>query len=81
MLLRLNDLPAASATWTASSDSQAVFAPNGSSFLKMLPDNGTLFVRVTGYSNQSDATFKLGTVSAVRDQIVAACKGPAAKSK
>jgi hypothetical protein len=81
VLLRLNDLPAASATWTASSDSQAVFAPNGSSFLKMLPDNGTLFVRVTGYNNQSDATFKLGAVSAIRDQIVAACKGPSAKGK
>lgn len=75
VLLRLNDLPATTATWPASSDYKAVFAPNGVNFVKLLPDNGKLFVRVTGRSKQADdATFELGEIAAVRDRIAAACK-------
>jgi hypothetical protein len=74
VLVRLNDLPAASAVWPASTSHKALFAPNGLAFVKMLPDNGTLFVRATGQTASADATFKLGAVSAVRDRISAACR-------
>ncbi|MGJ5000538.1 type VI secretion system-associated protein TagO [Bradyrhizobium sp. HKCCYLRH2060] len=74
VLIRVNDLPAVSATWPASSDNKALFAPNGTSFIKMLPEDGTLFIRATGHSNRADdATFKLGQVSLVRDRLGAAC--------
>jgi len=75
VLMRLNDLPPATATWHASTDNTALFAPNGVAFVKMLPDDGTLFIRATGHSRSADdATFKLGQVGAVKDKIKAACK-------
>lgn len=76
VLIRLNDQPAASATWSASDHNKALFAPNGVAFIRMLPDNGDLFIRSTGHNGNraADAMFKLGAVSAVRDRISAACK-------
>lgn len=74
VLIRLNDLPAASASWSASTSHNALFAPNGVAFVKMLPDDGTMFIRATGRSDSADATFKLGAVSAVRDRISSACR-------
>jgi hypothetical protein len=75
VVIRLNDLPATSATWSASNNNKALFAPNGVAFVKMLPNNGELFIRSTGHSSRAaDAKFKLGAVSAVRDRISAACK-------
>lgn len=74
VLLRLNDLPAASGIWSGADNNKAVFAPNGVAFTKMLPNDGTLFIRATGHSRQADATFRLGDVAAVRDRISEACK-------
>ncbi|GLR92840.1 hypothetical protein GCM10007858_04620 [Bradyrhizobium liaoningense] len=76
VLMRLNDLPPVTAQWTASTTNKALFAPSGINFVKMLPDDGTLFVRATGWRGQraADATFRLGAVSAVREKISVACK-------
>ncbi len=76
ILLRLNDQEAVTATWTASDNNQALFAPNGRAFVTMLPDGGTLFARATGWRGQRalDATFSLGTVSVAREKIKEACK-------
>jgi hypothetical protein len=74
VLLRVNDLPAATGTWTGADNNKAVFAPNGVTFVRMLPDNGTLFIRATGHSKSVDGSFQLGDVSAVRDRIATACK-------
>jgi hypothetical protein len=81
VLIRVNDLPPVSATWLASSDNHALFAPNGISFVKMLPNEGTLFIRANGHSKRADdATFKLGQVSSVRDRISSTCNWPDASS-
>lgn len=81
VLIRLNDLPATNANWSASSNNRALFAPNGVAFVKMLPDNGNLFIRASGHNSQADAKFKLGAVSAVRDRISTACKWQETASK
>ena len=94
VLLQINDGPAVTASWRASSNSKGLFAPNATALIKTLPDGGKLFVRATGYGRQADdATFQLGAVTAVKDRISAACKwlpegassppktGPAPKKK
>ncbi|NUU40364.1 type VI secretion system-associated protein TagO [Tardiphaga robiniae] len=81
VLIRINDLPPSTSTWSVSSNNKAVFAPSAEDFIKLLPDDGKLFVRVTGFQGkQTDATFNLVKVSAARDRIVAACSPSAAKS-
>lgn len=74
VIQRINDAPAVKAIWTASSNNEALFAPNGIGFIKALPDDGTLFIRATGHSRKADdATFKLGQVSEIRNRISSIC--------
>jgi len=77
VLLQINDGPAVTASWSASSNSKGLFASNAIALIKRLPDGGKLFVRATGYSRQADdATFQLGAVTVVKNRISAACKSP-----
>jgi hypothetical protein len=77
VLLQINDGPAVTASWRASSNSKGLFAPNATALIKTLPDGGKLFVRATGYGRQADdATFQLGAVTVVKDRVSAACKWP-----
>lgn len=81
VLLRINDLPPATTTWSVSNNNKAVFAPAGGDFIRLLPDNAKLFVRVTGFQGkQADATFNLADVSAARDRIANACNWTTPKS-
>jgi hypothetical protein len=76
-LFRINDAPAIIEQWRGSTDGKAAYSPNAVSRIKSLPENGTLFVRLTAYNgHQHDATFSLGNVSEVRDRVSAACKWP-----
>lgn len=77
VLFQINDGPAVTAAWRASSNSKGLFASNAVALIKTLPDGGKLFVRATGYSRQADdATFQLGAVSVVKNRVSAACKWP-----
>jgi hypothetical protein len=77
VLLQINDGPAVTASWSASSNSKGLFASNAIALIKRLPDGGKLFVRATGYSRQADdATFQLGAVTVVKNRVSAACKSP-----
>jgi hypothetical protein len=77
VLLQINDGPAVTASWSASSNSKGLFAPNAVALIKSLPDGGKIFVRATGLSRQADdATFQLGAVTAVKNRVFAACKWP-----
>jgi type VI secretion system VasI family protein len=77
VLLQINDGPAVTATWSASSNSKGLFASNAVALIKTLPDGGKLFVRATGYNRQADdATFQLGAMTVVKNRVSAACKWP-----
>lgn len=75
VLVRINDEKATTTTWFPSTDGQAAFAPAAVQFIRALPDHSKLFIR--GFGSQGsrvDGTFELGSVSAIRDKIAAACK-------
>jgi hypothetical protein len=77
VMLQINDGPAVTGAWRASSNGKGLFASNAVALIGTLPDGGKLFVRATGFSRQADdATFQLGAVTAVKDRISAACKRP-----
>ena len=74
-LLRVNDAPAVTESWTSSSNGQGAFSRNAVATLKALPDNATLFVRLTGHGGKEyDAKFELGAVSEIREKVREACK-------
>jgi hypothetical protein len=75
VIARINDQKAIETNWPTATNGQEVFAPSAVQLIQALPDNGTLFLRATGPNNETiEGTFALGTVSAVREKIAAACK-------
>ena len=77
VLSQINDGPAVTASWSASSNGKGLFASNAVALIRSLPDSGKLFVRATGHnSRQADATFQLGAVTIVKDRVLAACNSP-----
>jgi hypothetical protein len=77
VLLRVNDTPAVNESWLPSSSGRGAFAPNPVATLQALPDNATLFVRLTDYSGSlHDAKFNVGPISEVREKVRHACKSP-----
>jgi hypothetical protein len=74
-LLRVNDTPAIKESWAPSSNGRGAFSRNAIATLKALPDNATLFVRLTGHGGTGyDAKFELGAVSEIREKVGHACK-------
>jgi type VI secretion system protein VasI len=74
VLARLNEEKPINASWLKSSNGQATFAPNAIEFIKLLPDNGKLFLRATGFQGrQFDGLFQLADVTAVRAKIEETC--------
>jgi type VI secretion system protein VasI len=71
---RLDKEKAKTTTWNASSDHQAVFAPNAVGFVRELAKHSSLFVRLTPYGESPVSTsFDLrGIVEAVKP-LQAAC--------
>ncbi len=84
VLVRINDSPPVTAPWSPSTDAKALFAPNAIEFIKLLPDNGKLFLRATGFQGRTqDGTFDLLNVSSARERVAETCKWgkPAAAAK
>ena len=83
VLMRVNDLPLVTASWTASSNNRAIFAPNAVGFIRTIPDNAKIFLRATtGFEGrQADGTFNVGNISEVRDRVATACKWQTATPK
>lgn len=80
MVLRVNDAPAVTESWSSSTNGQAAFSRSAIQTLKLLPENGRLFVRAFDFQgSQNDATFDLGAVSEVREKFRETCKWPEAK--
>src|SRR5262249_38022030 len=77
VLVRINDGKPIETQWHPASNGQGVFAPAAVQFISALPDNGKLFIRVTGFNGTTvDGAFALGKVSEIRDKIAAVCHWP-----
>ena len=71
---RINSESPIKEAWRSSMDGRAAFAPNPMDFIRILPDNGRVFIRAIGADGQNkEANFKLSGVSTVRDKIGHAC--------
>jgi hypothetical protein len=76
-LVRINDGKLIETVWSPSTNGQVAFAPSAVQFIHALPDNGKLFIRVTGFDGKTlDGEFSLGNVSEIRDKIAVACNWP-----
>ena len=72
--LRLNDDKPFKQVWKASMDGRAAFASNAVEFIRMLPDNATLFIKTSRSDGKiKEANFNLGKVSDIRTKIAHAC--------
>jgi hypothetical protein len=80
LIYRINTDKAVETRWTPSREGAAVFVPTmplAITFIRSLPDNGTLFVRVHDFQgNSEDVTFELGPASEVRAKLAGACSWP-----
>jgi hypothetical protein len=74
--LRVNDQPAATMQWIASSDGRtAIFKGDAVRFLRSLPDGGRLIVSVSDWHGMAhEASFQLTGLNTIRQRIAAACK-------
>ncbi len=60
--------------WQASMNGYAAFAPNAVDFIRALPEQGRVFVRVVAADGSNkDANFLISGVSAIRNKIARAC--------
>ena len=77
VLVRINDGKPIETRWQPSSNGLGVFALAAVQFIRALPDNGKIFVRVTTLDGSTvDGAFTLGKVSEIRDKIAADCHWP-----
>ncbi len=77
IIYRINDNQAQEVTWFPSTTGKAVFVQSPVQFLKKLPQNGKLFIRIHDFSGIArDDTFYLGDVEVVKVRIAAICKWP-----
>jgi type VI secretion system (T6SS) VasI/EvfG family protein len=74
--LRVNDQPAISMQWIASSDGRtAIFKNDAVRFLRSLPDGGRIMFSVPNRQGVAhEALFQLTGLEAIRQKIAAACK-------
>jgi hypothetical protein len=74
VILRINDGAPIKTQWSKSTNGRAVFARNPIDFMRSLPKDGKLFVRIIGHNGEtSDATFNLGNVDDARDRVATTC--------
>ncbi len=74
--LRVNDQPAVTMQWSASSDGRtAMFKGDAVRFLQSLPEGGRIMISVSdGQGTPHEASFQLTGLNAIRQKIAAACK-------
>lgn len=71
---RINADKATTGAWPISLDGEAAFSPAPIPFMKSLPNDGTLFVRIESYNGRrSEGAFDLGDVSSVRSRVAELC--------
>ena len=81
VLVRINDDKSIETQWQPSSNGLGVFALAAVEFIRALPDNGKIFIRVTTFDGSTvDGAFTLGKVSEIRDKIAADCHWPRRRS-
>ena len=74
VLLRINDEKPCRQVWKASIDGRAAFASDALEFVRVLPDNGKLFIKTSRSDGKTkEANFNLGNVSDIRNKIAHAC--------
>jgi hypothetical protein len=76
---RVNRDPAVETRWSPAKSGDSVFVPQQVffPFIRSLPEDGDLFVRVTDFQGRAlDLNFKLGPVAEVRDMLASKCKWP-----
>jgi hypothetical protein len=77
---RINQEPAVETRWQPARSGDSVFVPTSSffSFVRGMPDEGDLFIRLLDFQGRNiDLTFKLGPISEVRDLLGTKCNWPA----
>jgi hypothetical protein len=81
VLVRINDGKPIETQWQPSSNGLGVFAVAAVEFIRALPANGKIFIRVTTFDGSTvDGAFTLGNVSEIRDKIAADCHWPRHRS-
>lgn len=74
LLVRINSDAPETISASVGTNGRALFISPAPDFMKLLPDNGKLFLRATGFQGrQSDGTFSTADVSAARDRIAQTC--------
>jgi len=74
VLMRINSDPPETLSWTVGTNSKALFVSSASDFMKLLPDDGKLFLRATGFQGrQAYGTFNLADISSARSKIADTC--------
>lgn len=77
VLIRINNQKPSEANWPASTTGRAVFVPAAEPFIRGIPDEGKLWIRMTDFRGANyDATFEIGSFSAIRDKVLATCPRP-----
>jgi type VI secretion system protein VasI len=81
VIYRINKDKAIDGTWSSSDSGRAVFYPKSPiSFIKSLPEDGMLAMRVFSYNGTpSEGLFTLSGIDIVRNQVASACSWPASK--
>lgn len=81
LLIRINGDAPSTVDGISSTNGRAIFIPSAREFMKLLPDQGKLFIRATGFQGRSsDGTFTLNDVTAARNRIAEVCRWTTSKS-
>jgi hypothetical protein len=78
--LRINGGKATEEMWQISLNGKYVVVPDAIEFIQSLPENGTLYIRVTSDYRTEEGVFKLGNVSNVRNKIARTCNWHGSKT-
>jgi hypothetical protein len=74
LLIRINSDAPETISASIGTNGRSLFISPAPDFMRLLPDNGKVFFRATGFQGrQSDGTFSLADVSAARDRIAQTC--------
>lgn len=80
VIYRINQGAPVETRWTPAKSGDAVFVPTQAffPFVRALPDDGTLFVRLFDFQSRVfDLTFNLGPMAELRDMLAKTCQWPA----
>jgi hypothetical protein len=74
--IRVGDGKATEEKWRATMGGRAIIPENAVKFIRLLPENGRIFIRAHAYGQYIEGQFDIGNVSTVRNKIARACKWP-----